>query len=321
VKINEEVGDPLNEVMARMARAHAQIQLGELQPALADLTRGADVHDAEAHGPILQPLVGFDVGLCIAGYSGLVRCLLGQPHQAIDQHERTVGHALTIEHLFSRYIPLYTSSFTYGYLDEAARLEENARRLLDLAAQSGWDNVGNMGRWLEGWAMTKSGELDRGIAGMREAEAAYFSTSSHSFRTLMAMALVEALLRASQLDEAAEVLDDVLAYVERSGEGLCEVDCHRLKGELLASRGDGAADIDACFRRATDLARQRQTKLQELKATTSWARWLDQQGQREEARRMLAGVHGWFTEGFDTEPLREASALLERLAATTRTPD
>jgi hypothetical protein len=35
------------------------------------------------------------------------------------------------------------------------------------------------------------------------------------------------------------------------------------------------------------------------------------QGKREEARRMLAEVYAWFTEGFDTPDLKEAMALLE----------
>ena len=35
----------------------------------------------------------------------------------------------------------------------------------------------------------------------------------------------------------------------------------------------------------------------------------------EEARRMLAEIYGWFTEGFDTADLQEAKALLEELTS------
>jgi predicted ATPase len=41
--------------------------------------------------------------------------------------------------------------------------------------------------------------------------------------------------------------------------------------------------------------------------------WRDQ-GKRNEARELLAPVHGWFTEGFDTLDLKEAKGLLEELA-------
>ena len=42
--------------------------------------------------------------------------------------------------------------------------------------------------------------------------------------------------------------------------------------------------------------------------------WRDQ-GKRDEARELLAPVYGWFTEGFDTLDLKEAKALLEKLAS------
>jgi hypothetical protein len=38
------------------------------------------------------------------------------------------------------------------------------------------------------------------------------------------------------------------------------------------------------------------------------------QGKTDEARRLLAGVYGWFTEGVDTRDAQEARALLDALA-------
>jgi predicted ATPase len=39
-----------------------------------------------------------------------------------------------------------------------------------------------------------------------------------------------------------------------------------------------------------------------------------EEGKREEALALLTPVYGWFTEGFDTKDLRQAKALLDRLA-------
>jgi predicted ATPase len=50
-------------------------------------------------------------------------------------------------------------------------------------------------------------------------------------------------------------------------------------------------------------------------ATTSLARLLAKQGQRDEARTMLADIYNWFTEGFDTAELKDAKALLDQLEA------
>ena len=51
----------------------------------------------------------------------------------------------------------------------------------------------------------------------------------------------------------------------------------------------------------------------ELRATTSLARLLAKQGQRDEARAMLAEIYNWFTEGFDTPDLKDAKTLLDEL--------
>ena len=46
----------------------------------------------------------------------------------------------------------------------------------------------------------------------------------------------------------------------------------------------------------------------------SLARLLHGQGKRDEARKMLPEIYGWFTEGFDTADLKDAKALLDELA-------
>ncbi len=46
----------------------------------------------------------------------------------------------------------------------------------------------------------------------------------------------------------------------------------------------------------------------------SLARLWQKRGKKEEARKMLAEIYGWFTEGFDTKDLQEAKAFLDKLS-------
>ncbi len=46
----------------------------------------------------------------------------------------------------------------------------------------------------------------------------------------------------------------------------------------------------------------------------SLSRLWQPQGKRAEAYQFLTEIYGWFTEGFDTAYLQEATALLEALA-------
>ena len=52
-----------------------------------------------------------------------------------------------------------------------------------------------------------------------------------------------------------------------------------------------------------------------MRAATSLARLWREKGRRAEARELLAPIHGSFTEGLDTQDLKDAKALIEELAA------
>jgi predicted ATPase len=72
--------------------------------------------------------------------------------------------------------------------------------------------------------------------------------------------------------------------------------------------------VEAYYERALAIARSQQAKSWELRAAVSMARLWRDQGERDEARDLLAPVYGWLIEGFDTLDLNEARALLDELA-------
>ena len=83
-----------------------------------------------------------------------------------------------------------------------------------------------------------------------------------------------------------------------------------LRGNLWLKRGRSEL-ADADFREAITQARK--MKVFELRAATSSARLLQSRGDRKGARDLLAPIHDWFTEGFDTADLKDAKALLDEL--------
>ena len=115
--------------------------------------------------------------------------------------------------------------------------------------------------------------------------------------------------------EGLRPIAEALDHVAQTGLVYYEAELHRLEGELrrLLDPGDEQR-AEVSFRRALEIAQQQQAKSWELRAATSLARLRAKQGQRPEARDLLAPVYGWFTEGFDTADLREAAALLSELA-------
>jgi predicted ATPase len=107
---------------------------------------------------------------------------------------------------------------------------------------------------------------------------------------------------------------------------------YRLKGELTLQKFQGSsskfqvenssasgvrspkAEAEECFWKAIEIARRQQAKLFALRAVMSLSRLWQNQGKKEEARRMLAEIYDWFTEGFDTPDLKDAKVLLDALS-------
>ena len=96
-------------------------------------------------------------------------------------------------------------------------------------------------------------------------------------------------------------------------EFIYHAELHRLKGELLELQGAEVVDVEPCYRRAHEIARERGARWFELRAATNLARLLHQEGRQTEARSLLEGVCRWFTEGFETADLQKAHALLDTM--------
>ena len=111
--------------------------------------------------------------------------------------------------------------------------------------------------------------------------------------------------------------DDALVTIEEAPQANPEELVFR--ANILICRGElrlrlGQSELaEADFREAIALAQKISAKAWELRATTSLARLLNEQGRRDEAGAMLAEIYGWFTEGFDTADLKDAKPCLSRL--------
>jgi predicted ATPase len=114
---------------------------------------------------------------------------------------------------------------------------------------------------------------------------------------------------------ALAVLTEALSVTERTDERWCEAELERRMGEAHLVKGDPGA-AERCFTQAIDIARNQSAKLFELRAAISIACLWRDQGKRAGAYDLLAPICcAWFTEGLGTPHLKNARALLEKLAS------
>jgi predicted ATPase len=137
--------------------------------------------------------------------------------------------------------------------------------------------------------------------------AAFEATGARAYIPLYLTLLAESLALAGGIEEGLAALDDVLARATVSGERGWNAEIHRLRGELTGRLPyPDPAKTEDSFRTALAIAREQGIRGYELRAATSLARLWREQGRRGEARELLAPFYGWFTEGFDTQDLKDA---------------
>ncbi len=115
--------------------------------------------------------------------------------------------------------------------------------------------------------------------------------------------------RLGHTDDARVAVSDALALSDRTGLHYWDAELRRLDGTLRAD----ASEAESCFVDALEIARRQQARSLELRAATSLARLWQRQGKAAKARRLLADVLGWFTEGHEAPDLIDARALLAGL--------
>jgi predicted ATPase len=161
--------------------------------------------------------------------------------------------------------------------------------------------------------MARLGDLEAGMAIMREGIAAVEAADVRILRTGVICALAEAEANSGHPGKGLATLAEAHAFVEETGERLWEAELHRVQAELLRMLGDDTA-AQVSYLKAIEVARRQNAKSWELRATTGLARLWQEQGKGKEARQILAETYNWFTEGLETPDLVEAKALLDGLA-------
>jgi class 3 adenylate cyclase/tetratricopeptide (TPR) repeat protein len=282
--------------------------MGRTAEAIPHMERGIALYDRERHGTSAFLYAGHDPGACCRWHLGMTRWLMGHPDSAMHNVHDALTLSEELEHPMSTVIALWFAAWVHCQRGEREVAVANLERLISLGKMHGFSPWADTASALvnvikqERVNKTDLAELHRRVA------------SSHITswrRSLSLCALAELCANSEHANEGLEALR-LIKQEHRGSLGAAEI--LRLEGELLLKQEQPAlAEAKRRFHDAIELAGNRGEKSLELRAAMSLARLLDSQGRREEAHVALAGVYGWFTEGFDTTDLKAAKSLLDTL--------
>ncbi len=305
----ERLQDPLLVMAGHWRLGFVLFGLGEYAQARAHLGQVIAAHDLQRDHRLRAGLHGADPGASVLAYDACCLWCLGYPEQALRRGQealalaRALGHPFTLADVLS-----FAGCHLHSMCRDAPALRDYVEQLAQLATReglAGWKTT-----TLHGEALAMMGQLQEGIALMREGVADDMDRGIRLYVCGRLCHLAEALGRAGAAAEGLAEVTHALAVVEETGEHHWEAELHRVKGRLLLLQGS-AEEAEAAFAEAITVARRQQAKSWELRATMDLCRLWQAQGKADQARQVLAEIYNWFTEGFDTEDLRAARRLLE----------
>jgi predicted ATPase/predicted Ser/Thr protein kinase len=310
LELARRLNDPALSLQAQQALAVTTMCRGEPAATLRHMEQAALVYDPHRHGTHTSQF-GQDPGVACSAFGAIALWLLGFPDAAVRRSEAARRLSEELAQPSSQALALHFAAMLHQLRRDAAQARACAEAALAIAAEHGFSFWLAGGKVLRGWALAAGGAPAEGVALLRQGLHDWQATGSVTYRTYYLGLLAEVLIGQGQWDEGQRVLDDALALVRQTGEGLYEAELYRLQGELLARHGGAPAGAtptpEELFRKAIDAAGRQEAKSLGLRAALSLTRC---RGADTAARQLLAESYGRFTEGFDEPDLREARALV-----------
>lgn len=247
----------------------------------------------------------------------------GYPDQAVTRMDEGVRIAEAAGEPLSLTFILFWSAFLHRWRGEPDAVIARLDRLIPLTKEHGIPHNVALATGLRGWVMIHEGRVEPGVALIREGLARLKVVGHGLGRPFFLALLAEALGDAGDITSGLAALHEAHDLVVRTGERMHLAEIHRLRGELTALLGASRVSSGAeshirpeeWCQRAIETARVQQARSLELRAAISLARLWRDQAKTSDARRLLAEVEGWFTEGLGTRDRQRARQLLTELGA------
>jgi class 3 adenylate cyclase len=311
------VVEPLGLAPLQMAgyilRGSGAIVCGTVPEACADLRRALELAET-VELPI--PKTAFEIDLLAMGCTtyAIALVLAGRPDSAAALVERGVRRARELAHARTQASVFQIGSTAFHLADDARRVGELSAQCIEVVDGRGFHHVEVMARVLAAWARARQG--DHGATDAMDE--ALCSAERHGVvagMPLLYFAAAEAHLLGREHARALEQVARGEQFMERSGEQLrYEPNAALMRARVLLDAGGDPGEVESLLLHALALWERAQSPWMLLSVATLLGRLALETGKRgDEARERLARLYAGFDEGFGTERLRDARAMLDLL--------
>ncbi len=290
------------------------LNMGEFEPVLEIVARNRALEWA---GGSAIPLGAVDREVAERSLECVALWPLGFPDQALDTALRGVEVALarSVAHPWSVGWAQNHACFVRLHRREWKETLALAAAQMALGAERGFGAWLTYGAFLSACARIGLGESAAVVESLPGMLAQYEAFGARHLVTFYLSFLAEAQAATGQAEQALGTIARAIETAKSQPEGYCEPELHRIEGEILRRFFPGReAAAQASFARAIAIARSRAARSWELRAATSMGRLLVSEGRHDAARSTLGGCYRTFTEGFETQDLRDAADLLAQLS-------
>jgi tetratricopeptide (TPR) repeat protein len=300
---------------AMRGQAMIRLFMGHLTGAHEAIERAYEAFEASSEEDRLAARVaGQDAGVADLSLMSWALWLLGHADTAIMRMDAAIQRADAIRHPHSQAYACYYACILHALRGEFLTAQGHAERCIALSEEHGFRQW-RLARAVRGICVASLAPSPSALGEIRAALDEYRSAGYQLTITALYVLLCPPLLIGHDHEAALELIEHGLATTTRNSERIFEAELYRLRARVLVVRGgpDVEAEAQVLLDQALNTAKSQHAKTLELRAAMDRAALSIDQGRREEALDLLAPIYASFTEGFDTQDLKQAKALLDRL--------
>ena len=232
---------------------------------------------------------------------------LGYPDQSLARVSEALALAGNLAQPYSIAFAHYITSVVHLLRGDPALALESAERSLEISREQRFSLYVVLSTISRGRALGELGrvreariEIQRGIDGAHQKRVGFMLPMMYSW-------LADVHAKSGENETALSIVEQTLADMNDATGRSWESELHRERARfLLALDPAKVSEAESYLKSAIDVARRRNAKSLELRATTNLVTLWRAQERVDEARDLMAPIYRWFKEGAATADLRAA---------------